>query len=347
MIRNTSYHKEDVIASYFCQEQSIVMKPTIIHTFFLSCVIGIFLIPGVYADEQPVISIVYPGEKGDSSYIDSAALGIQRTIHDYPLKVKEYYRANSSEDPTLLDSVPSGDPDLVIVLGYQLSSIARTIADTHPSLPVIGIDTMNLTGSHTRTLRFSPYGASYLAGILAANQTQTKKIAVIAGMPDPNVDEFIAGFTEGAEKECPDVLVQTTYIANNTSGFADPERGGELTRSLAANGTDIIFPVAGGSGIGVIEGANNLSGLWIIGVDSDQSVLGPGVVLASVMKNVDKIVYREITGFINGSFSPGFEKEGISNGGSELRFNPRFENLSPVVSGRIDEAEAAEERYQR
>jgi basic membrane protein A len=300
------------------------------------------------AVDQAGMVIVYPGEKGDSSYIDSAAQGVELATETYSVLVEEFFRVDSSGEPILVnDGASERVPDLVLVLGYQLSPLAMTIAESYPSVPVIGIDTENLTGNNSRTIRFSPYGASYLAGVLAANQTKTNQIAVIAGKPDPNVDEFIAGFADGAKKENPAIVLQTVYIANDISGFNNPEKGAALASSLAANGTDILFPVAGGSGVGVIREAVNLSGVRVIGVDTDQSSLGPDVVIASVIKNIDQVVYREIKSTINGSFSPGFELAGLSNGGSELRFNPRFANLSSVITPRIDEASVAESQYQR
>jgi basic membrane lipoprotein Med (substrate-binding protein (PBP1-ABC) superfamily) len=80
-------------------------------------------------------------------------------------------------------------------------------------------------------------------------------------------------------------------------------------------------------------------------VDSDQSDLGPGVVLASVVKNLDTVVDREIEAGINGSFKPGQEVTGIETNGSSLVFNPRFSNLSSIIENRYTEAIEMEEKY--
>jgi len=111
------------------------------------------------------------------------------------------------------------------------------------------------------------------------------------------------------------------------------------------NGTDIIFTVAGESGLGAISAAKQFSDLRIIGVDSDQSYLGPGVVMASVVKNLESVVYREIKGALEGSYSPGLEVNNLANNGSSLAINPRFRDVSTVVESYTDEAIRQEEAY--
>lgn len=296
--------------------------------------------------EQPVVYMVYPGEKGDASYIDTGSAGLTRAVLDHELIVREWYMSSPTADlPQVMMPGAGEQPAMFLVMGYQLTPVATSLAHTHPNVPVIGIDTEELTGSLTRTVRFSVYGSSYLAGILAAHQTRSGQIGVIAGRPDPNVAEFVDGFVAGAREEMPEVNITTLYIADDPSGFSDPGRGSELTRQLAANGTDVVFPVAGGSGIGVIETAKNLSGLWVIGVDTDQSLLAPGVVIASVMKNLDVVIYQEIGEVINGTFTSGSHLTGIRDGGSELRINPLFDSLGTGVFEHRDDAIAAELRY--
>lgn len=296
--------------------------------------------------DPPVVCMVYPGEKGDGSYIDAGSAGLQRAMRDHDLEVHEYFLNNPPGDSTPVVT-PSGDghPALVLVMGYQLTPVANSIAKTYPDIPVIGIDTEELDGPLSRTVRFSVYGSSYLAGILAAKQTRSGQIGIIGGRPDPNVAEFVDGFVAGAREERPDITITTLYIADDPSGFADPVSGAELARQLVAAGTDVIFPVAGASGIGVIETAANLSGIWVIGVDTDQSVLAPGVVIASVLKNLDRVVYQEIGEVILGTSTPGSHLTGIMDGGSELRLNPRFESLNAVIADRRDDAITAELRY--
>ena len=70
-----------------------------------------------------------------------------------------------------------------------------------------------------------------------------------------------------------------------------------------AAGANIVFQVAGGCGLGVLDAAKE-KGVWGIGVDADQSYLGPQV-LTSAMKRVDTSVYSTIQQVLDGKFAGG------------------------------------------
>ena len=65
----------------------------------------------------------------------------------------------------------------------------------------------------------------------------------------------------------------------------------------------MVFQVAGGCGLGAISGAKD-KGVWAIGVDGDQSFLGPHV-LTSALKGVDSAVFLTIKALQDGTFAGG------------------------------------------
>lgn len=319
----------------------------------LFLIIGFFLIVSLGAAvqaqsserDQPVVTIVYIGEKGDFGFIDQSFAGLNKAKQELHFKTREIVRN---------DSLPEVDPvvenetgiraDMVVMLGDTMTGYAQQVSQTYPDVPLVLIDVTPVPGSNVTSITFSMDGASYLAGILAANQTKTGNIAVIAGKNAPGINRFTDGFVEGANQENQNVSVNITYLAEDSTGFNMPDYAGEIAENMYRNGTDIIFTVAGKSGLGAITAANNLTGLQIIGVDSDQSALGPDVVLASVVKNMDAVVYREVIAGLNGSFTPGVKETGLETGGSSLIINPRFKNLSSIIDSRLDEAEKRENK---
>jgi basic membrane protein A len=58
-------------------------------------------------------------------------------------------------------------------------------------------------------------------------------------------------------------------------------------------GADIVYQVAGGTGLGVIQAAKQMR-RWAIGVDTDQSRLGPNAVLTSMVKRTDLAVFKSV-----------------------------------------------------
>ncbi|HYY32128.1 MAG TPA: BMP family ABC transporter substrate-binding protein, partial [Gaiellaceae bacterium] len=77
----------------------------------------------------------------------------------------------------------------------------------------------------------------------------------------------------------------------------------EVALGQIGSGSTIEFQVAGGCGLGTLDAAKE-KGVWGIGVDADQSFLGPHV-LTSATKRVDEAVFLTIKDVIAGKFRGG------------------------------------------
>lgn len=316
---------------------------SIIIAGILICMAGAVLlfVPG---HERPVVTIVYIGEKGDFGFLDSAYLGLILARDDFDFISHEMlWDGSDSQDPVIVDDGKRAD--LVLILGDLMSGYAESVANKYPKTPIVVIDSGPVPGDSIRSVSFSMYGASYLAGVLAANQTKTEKIGVIAAKDAPVITSFTDGFVDGVYSGNPDAEVSIIYLADDDTGFTMPKKAAEVARSMYADGTDLIFTVAGGSGPGAITAAKELPGLLIIGVDSDQSELAPKTVIASVVKRVDHVVYDEIEAALSGRSVAGEDVIGLSDGGSALIINPRYQDLSNLIEERYSEAAEREAEY--
>jgi len=316
---------------------------SIIIAGILICIAGALLlfVPG---PERPVVTFVYIGEKGDFGYLDSAYLGLIRARDDIDFISREIlWDGSFKQDPVIGEGGKRAD--LVLILGDLMSGYAESVAEKYPETPIVVIDAGSVRGDTIRSVSFSMYGASYLAGVLAANQTKSNKIGVIAAKDAPVISSFTDGFMDGVYSMNPDAEVSIIYLADDDSGFTMPDEAGDLARSMYSEGTDLIFTVAGGSGPGAITAAKDLPGLFIIGVDSDQSELAPRTVIASVVKRVDRVVYLEIDAAFSGRLGRSADVIGLSDGGSALIINPRYQDLSNLIEDRYSEAAEREAEY--
>jgi basic membrane protein A len=75
-------------------------------------------------------------------------------------------------------------------------------------------------------------------------------------------------------------------VGTTSAAWNDPAKGGELARAQFDRGADVVFAVAGGSGMGALQMAKE-KGKLAIGVDSNQNYLHPGTMLTSMVKRVD------------------------------------------------------------
>ena len=153
---------------------------------------------------------------------------------------------------------------------------------------------------------FKDNEGSYLAGVLAAGTSKTKKVGFIGGMESPLIHRFEGGYKAGVES-IPGVELYTSYVATDGSGFNNLDRGREITFDFISKGVDVVYHVAGTTGQGVFDAAAQ-KGIKAIGVDSNQNWIKPGVVLASMLKRVDVAVYEACESVVDGTFKGGITR---------------------------------------
>ena len=74
-------------------------------------------------------------------------------------------------------------------------------------------------------------------------------LGTIIGMDFPTVTDFKVGFDQGAKAANPDIK-----ILNAVAGtFSDPAKGKEMALAQLGQGADVIFPIAGATGIGALQ----------------------------------------------------------------------------------------------
>jgi basic membrane protein A len=141
--------------------------------------------------------------------------------------------------------------------------------------------------------------SGYLAGIVAALMTKTGTVSTVGGKKIPPVDNWIAGFQYGVKQTKPSVKTLNAY----SQDFEDLAKCKEIALDQISKGSDVVFQVAGGCGLGALDAAKQES-VWGIGVDADQSFLGDHI-LTSAVKRVDVAVFKTIEAVQNGTFTGG------------------------------------------
>lgn len=298
-------------------------------------------------ENVPVIYIVYGSEKGDLSYTDAAYQGILAAEKEHNIVVKEFVPKDFETLPALLNSTQGSDrPGLIITVGFQYADFTRQLAEQHPDIRFLAIDQAGIGMTNLLANEITSYADSYLAGALAASATKTGHVGIIMGMQSDVLDTFLAGYSDGARAVNSSIRVEPEWVhRNSTTGFTDAEEGGRIAERMYGNGTDVIFTCAGYSNMGAFSSANSTPGRYIIGTDSDQSPLGPGFVLASAVKRVDRIVHEGISDYMNGTFDGGNRVVGLKEGATGIVYNPKFAYYNETVSRWEASAMAGEEKY--
>jgi basic membrane protein A and related proteins len=299
--------------------------------------------------EVPVVYILYGSGKGDHSYTDAAFRGVQDAQREMVVTVREFTPGDLETLPVLLNSTTGPKrPGLVITVGFQYADLTKTLAAQHPDIRFLAIDTSGIGSDRVQSYEITSYGDSYLSGVLAASATRSGRIGIIMGMKTELLDAFIRGYTDGARAVNRSIAVDSAYVwQDSTRGFTDPEQAGRIAERMYRNGTDVIFVGAGISNTGVTDTAKTRPGRYVIGTDSDQTHLGPSVVLASAVKRVDRVVYQGIEQYTGGTFTGGNHVAGLREGATGMVYNPAFLSYNQTVSGWESRAIAGEEEYLR
>lgn len=133
-------------------------------------------------------------------------------------------------------------------------------------------------------------------------------------MDIPFLNRFTKAYEQGAKYIKPDIQVTIKPIGSDFSAFNDPAKCKSVALSMYAQGCDVIYHAAGGSGSGLFEAAKQVN-KYAIGCNSDQDYMAPGLVLTSMMKRVDVATYDAIKGVVDGTFKTGVDLYNVANGG--------------------------------
>jgi basic membrane protein A and related proteins len=259
------------------------------------------------------------GGRGDQSFNDAAAAGLERSISQLGL-VKENTRElsaapNESEDAaaTRLRQLVSGGFNPIIAVGFKYASATQTVAAENPQVKFAIVDDDTVKLPNVTPLVFAEEQGSFLVGAAAALKTTACKIGFVGGVETPLIQKFEAGYVAGAKAVAPNIQIDSKYLtpAGDFTGFNDPAKATEVARGQLDGGADIVYHASGASGKGVFEavsGANTAQApKWAIGVDSDQAKTATPPtnerILTSMLKRVDVAVFDYINASAAGDLS--------------------------------------------
>jgi basic membrane protein A and related proteins len=265
---------------------------------------------------------------GDRSFADSAYEGLLRAELDMSIYKKAFKAWNTDEAReelfNLIDS-PKVGQEMIIAVGYDYTSLLEEANCEYGGRPIVFLDSSVEDCASLKSIVYSTFAPSFLAGVAAMEISQMKAAGAIGGMDIPPVNTFIRGFQAGVEY-AGGRYIGTEYVSDEVSGFWSPSTAQTIAETMYLQ-ADVVFPVAGGSNSGAFEAAKAGEGRYSLGVDSDQSYLGKGIIIGSVVKRLDLSVYQAIQEVAQGNFEPGTFNVGLEEQQTEFMVNEVFEEL--------------------
>jgi basic membrane protein A and related proteins len=283
------------------------------------------------------------GGLNDRSFNTLANQGLEKAKTDLGVSGRVLESKSASDYESHLGSFAQEGFDLVFGVGFLMADPVKNVSAkaTETNLAIIDFDYgEGEIPANVRGLLFKEQEAGYLAGALVGMVEQdgklkglngAKVVSVVGGQKIPPVDRYVAGFQAGVAEYCKDCQV----IVNYSQDFLDQGKCKEQALAQIGRGSDIIFQVAGGCGLGALDAAKT-KGLWGVGVDADQSYLGPHI-LTSALKRVDVAVYDTIEAIKDGNFEGGtnatygLKEDGVALGKIAPAATEYETKMAPVI----------------
>jgi basic membrane protein A len=307
----------------------------------LSMAIAALCIAGsAAAAAAPKLGIVYDaGGKFDKSFNQSAFEGAERFKKETGIAYMEAQASSDTQAEQVLRGLARKKLDLIAAIGFSQAQAVQKVAAEFPNVRFVIIDSI-AKGNNVNSVMFKEQEGSYLVGVAAAMASKSKKLGFVGGMDIPLIRAFACGYSQGARAQSPKIEILQNMVGTTSAAWNDPAKGGELARAQFDRGADVVFAVAGGSGMGTLQQAKE-KGKLAIGVDSNQNYLHPGTMLTSMVKHVDTAIYDSFVQVKNGTWKPGVTYKGLAEGGVDWVVDKDNRALvTPEMEKRVNAARA-------
>ncbi len=286
-------------------------------------------------------AIIYDlGGKSDKSFNEGAFHGAQKFQKDTGIAFRDFEIQNDAQREQAMRKFAQDGYSPIIAIGFSQASALAKVAPDFPKTQFAIVDSV-VKAPNVESIVFKEQEGSFLVGILAALASKTGKVGFVGGMDIPLIRKFECGYAQGVKYAAPKDVVIQNMIGTTGAAWNDPVKGGELAKAQIAQGADVIYHAAGGSGVGVLRAAADAGKLGI-GVDSDQDALFPGKVLTSMLKRVDTAVYKTFSDANAGKWQPGVVVLGLKQGGigwAQDSYNKAL--ITPAMTAAVNGATAA------
>ena len=279
-----------------------------------------------------------------------------QTSHDGLLLAEEQYGVETGEIESQSDAeyadniqamVKEGCKSITTV-GFLLGDATEAAAKKNPDVDFSIIDfAYEKAPANLKGLTFDTAQPSYLAGYLAAAESESGIVGTFGGLNIPTVTIFMEGFRLGVEAFNEENGADVKLLGwdgkdgSFTEDFEDKSKGQTIGQQMIQQGADVIFPVAGPAGLGGLQAAKDSGAARGVWVDTDGCVSAAeycDILLTSVMKRMDVATSTAIKASIDGEFNNEPYVGTLENDGVALApYNEQDAEIDQEVKDKIEE----------
>ncbi|HYS31543.1 MAG TPA: BMP family ABC transporter substrate-binding protein [Streptosporangiaceae bacterium] len=287
------------------------------------------------------------GGINDKSFNQSSWAGMTAAQSAEPSKIHSIYlQSGSSADYAKnISQFESEKCGIIVTVGFLMGAATQSAAVASPKQKFAIVDcsysSFCLPSKPSKVtnidqLVFNTVQDGFLGGYLAAGMTKTGKVATYGGAKFGTVTIYEDGFWDGVQyynqKHGTHVQVlgwnektQNGIFVGGSNPFGDQGAGQRIANTFINQGADIIFPVAGGDGLGTAAAVKTADAggkkVYMYWVDTDGCVSAApycGFFITSVEKGLASAVKTAVLSAADGKFHGGTYVGTLANGGAVL-----------------------------
>lgn len=251
------------------------------------------------------IGIAYDiGGRGDRSFNDAAALGLEKAQKEFTFTVEPVITDGTSADrDRRVRALIAKNCNPIIVVGSGYAPTIQALAVEFPNTQFAILNDASIDALNVTSLIFADTQGAYIAGFSAAIASKSGKVAMIANANQADI--YQNGFLAGVLASKRTVSSMIKYI-NGSSTTA--------TKQAMDAGADVIFIARPGSNSEVFSSivsrnmakskVKNYRAVGMITIEPDQYLTVTSAtrkfLYATVVKHVDKAMYDVIAKAVSG-----------------------------------------------
>lgn len=264
----------------------------------------------------------------DRSFNAAAWAGMQQAKADGKATVSYVQSKAETDYAPNIATLEGENCKYIVTVGGLMAQATTDAANKAASQHFAIIDSPG-NGKNVLGLQYNTAQCGFLAGYLAAGYSKTGKVATFGGEQIDPVTIYMDGFWEGVQyyntqnKKSVQVLGwnEQSQQGSFTGSFTDQTQGQQLSQNFISQGADVVFPVAGGTGLGAAAVAQSTGKAVVIWVDTDGVETAPqyaNVFLSTAFKNIAPSVTKAVEAASSGTYSTTDYIGTLANGGVGL-----------------------------
>lgn len=270
------------------------------------------------------VAVFVPGVTSGSPIYEMLVEGAKRAVAELPnatLKVVEAGFNQAEWLEKLMAIAETGEFDLIVSSNPSLPDLAARVAVDYPEQRFFIADAYLAGNPAIHTVLYNQKEQGFMVGYLAALYTKqnsdSRQIGLIAAHAYPTLDLLIRpGFLAGMHAVDPEFRLEYREIGN----WYDANKAADLASSLFDSGVEVILPIAGGAGQGVLSTATE-RGKKVVWFDGDGYALAPRTVIGCADLSQDRLVYERVKGLLTGTMQLYGQADIVSARDGYIQFN--------------------------